>query len=79
MPAAHPALHNKKGKNMSYKMSNEKNQELQEKASRDHENGERDVPYRNLADSIFLIPKECTDKWEDTYKKAWDDCDKGRK
>lgn len=64
---------------MSYKMSNEKNQELQEKASRDNEEGVRNVPHREVMDDIMMIPREATDKWAEVYKDAWDKSDRDRK
>lgn len=66
---------------MSYKMSNERNQELQEKASRDHEKGVKDTPstWRGPADMLFSISQDLLDKQAEVYNAAWDKCEEDRK
>jgi hypothetical protein len=61
---------------MSTKISSEKNQELQEKASRDNEKGERNPPstWRGPGDVLFGISQEYLDKKAEIYNDAWDKC-----
>ena len=66
---------------MSHKMSNEKNQELQEKASCDVEKGIKDTPstWRGPADMLFGISQEYLNKQAEVYDANHAECKKDRK
>lgn len=66
---------------MSYKMSNEKNKELQEKASIDQEKGIKDTPstWRGPADMLFGISQKQLDKQAEVYDANHAKCEKDRK
>lgn len=58
-------------------MKPSKNEELQEKASRDHDEGHRDTPStdRGLGDMIFGISQEYLDENAEAYNKIYDELD----